>query len=139
MKNGLKKKSLGVYTVEFVLLATTFLFVVFMLIELGRIMYLLNAAGEVTRRGARVAVVCNIGAVGIVDEMAETYPNLTSQNVNITYLPAGCNQASCKTVTVALTGLTIDTVIGLSVNVPDFSTTLPRESLDSTTNSTTCN
>ena len=138
MKNGLKKKSLGVYTVEFVLLATAFLFVVFMLIELGRIMYLLNAAGEVTRRGARVAVVCNLGATGIVDAMATTYPNLTGQNVDITYLPAGCNQSSCQTVTIALTGLTIETVIGLSVNVPNFSTTLPRESLNSTTNSTTC-
>jgi Flp pilus assembly protein TadG len=138
MRQGIKKKNLGVYTIEFVLLATAFLFVIFMLIELGRIIYLLNAAGEVTRRGARVAVVCNIGAAGIVDAMATTYPNLTGQNVNISYLPAGCNQSSCQTVTVALTGLTIETVIGVSVNVPNFSTTLPRESLNSTTNSTTC-
>ena len=138
MKNTIKKNNLGVYTIEFVLLSTAFLFVIYMLFELGKVMYLLNAAGEVTRRGARVAVVCNIGAAGVVDEMVTIYPSLTSQNVNITYLPAGCNQASCQIVTVALTGLTIETVIGVTVNVPDFSTTLPRESLNSTINSAIC-
>lgn len=127
------KKVKGVYTVEFVMVSALFLLTVFMIMEVIRYMYLMNAASEITRRGARTAVVCDYNAAGIVDEMASRFPNLTGSNVNISYLPAGCDQSNCQTVTVSLTGLTT-TVIGLSINIPDFSTTLPRESMDSTLN-----
>lgn len=133
MKLNTIKKVKGVYTVEFVMVSALFLLTVFMIMEVIRYMYLMNAASEITRRGARTAVVCDYNAAGIVDEMASRFPNLTVSNVNISYLPAGCDQSNCQTVTVALTGLTT-TIIGLSLNIPDFSTTLPRESMDSTLN-----
>lgn len=137
MKRTQLKKNRGVYSIEFVLISALFLFTIFMLLNLSRIMYLMNAASEVTRRGARVAVVCDKDADGIFNEMSARFPNLVATNVNVTYLPAGCTQATCETVTVSLTGVT-DSIIGITVNFPNFSTTLPRESMDSTLNPTIC-
>lgn len=135
MNHLTKQKNRGVYTVEFTLVSALFLLTIFMVMEGIRYMYLMNAASEITRRGARLAVVCNIGSSGIISEMAARYPNLTAQNVTINYLPAGCNQGNCQTVTVKLAGLSTS-IIGVTANIPDFVTTLPRESLDSTTNPT---
>lgn len=135
MKHFARQKNRGVYTVEFTLVSALFLLTIFMVMEGIRYMYLMNAASEITRRGARLAVVCNIGSAGIVSEMASRFPNLTSQNVTINYLPAGCNQGNCQTVTVSLTGLST-TIAGVTANIPNFATTLPRESLDSNFNPT---
>jgi Flp pilus assembly protein TadG len=135
MKHLNRQKNKGVYTVEFTLVSALFLLTIFMVMEAIRYMYLMNAASEITRRGARLAVVCDVGAGGIVSEMAARFPNLTAQNVNINYLPPGCGQGNCQTVTVGLTGLST-TIVGVTVNIPNFTTTLPRESLNSTLNPT---
>ena len=120
---------------EFTLVSALFLLTIFMVMEGIGYMYLMNAASEITRRGARLAVVCNIGSAGIISEMASRYPNLTGQNVTINYLPAGCNQGNCQTVTVSLTGLST-TMAGVTASIPNFATTLPRESLNSNFNPT---
>ena len=133
MKYPNKKKVKGVYVVEFTLIVGLFLLTIFMVMEAITYMYLMNTASEVTRRGARIAVVCDIGAAGIVNDMVARYPNLTSQNVVVNYLPAGCNQSNCQTVTVRLTGLST-TIIGVNANIPNFATTLPRESMNSALN-----
>lgn len=133
MKHLHRQKNKGVYTVEFTLVSALFLLTIFMVMEAIGYMYLMNAGSEITRRGARLAVVCNIGAGGIVSEMASRYPNLTAQNVTITYLPAACTQSNCQTVTVALTGLST-TIAGVTANIPNFATTLPRESMNSSLN-----
>lgn len=135
MKHLNRQKNKGIYTVEFTLVSALFLLTIFMVMEAIRYMYLMNAASEVTRRGARLAVVCNIGSAGIISEMVSRYPNLTAQNVTINYLPAGCNQSNCQTVTVGLTGLST-TIAGVTANIPNFATTLPRESMDSSLNPT---
>lgn len=133
MKQYHRQKNRGVYTVEFTLVSALFLLTIFMVMEAIGYMYLMNAASEITRRGARLAVVCNIGSAGIISEMASRYPNLSAQNVTINYLPAGCNQGNCQTVTVRLTGLST-TIAGVTANIPNFATTLPRESMNSSLN-----
>ena len=133
MKHFNKQKTRGVYTVEFTLVIALFLLTIFMVMESIRYMYLMNAASEITRRGVRLAAVCNIGSPGIIKEMASRYPNLTAQNVTINYMPAGCNQGNCQTVTVRLTGLST-TIVGVNANIPPFLSTLPRESMNSTLN-----
>ena len=133
MKYLVKKKIKGVYTVEFTLVAGLFFLTIIMILEAVNYMFLMNTASEVTRRGARMAAVCNIGAAGIIREMTTRYPGLTAQNVTFNYLPAGCNQGNCQTVTVRLAGLNT-TIIGVNAIIPNFATTLPRESMNSTLN-----
>ena len=137
MKYLSKQKIKGVYVVEFTLIIGMFLLTIFMVMEIIAYMYLMNTASEVTRRGARLAVVCDIGAAGIVSQMAARYPNLTSQNVMIKYSPDGCNEGNCQTVRVGLKDLST-TIIGVTADVTtitrDFATTLPRESMNSALN-----
>ena len=137
MKYFSKQKNKGVYTVEFTLVIALFLLTIFMVMESVRYMYLMNAASEITRRGARMAVVCNIGAAGIIREMTSRYPGLNAvpekPNVIITYLPNPCTQVDCQTVRVQLTGLST-TIAGVTANIPNFATTLPRESMNSDLN-----
>ena len=128
-------KQMGVAAVEFALIASFFFAVLFGIIEMGRVLYYLNAATEATRLGARVAVVCDMNDSAIITRMQGMLPLLTDANVNVAYLPDPCTQANCQTVTVSITGLTINTFIPylpFSVSLPSFSSTLPRESLSST-------
>ena len=142
MKHFNIHKTSGVYTVEFTLVIALFLLTIFMVMESIRYMYLINAASEITRRGARLAVVCNIGAAGILKEMASRYPGLTAQNVIIGYSPKlpACTESDCQTVTVSLTGLSTTiagvtaTIAGVNPNILYFATSLPRESMNSTLN-----
>ena len=139
MKHLNKQKNKGVYTVEFTLVSALFLLTIFMVMEGIRYMYLMNAASEITRRGARMAAVCNIGAAGIIREMTTRYPGLTAQNVIIGYpqKPPACTESDCQTVKVSLKGLST-TIIGVTFDVTtitrDFATTLPRESMNSALN-----
>lgn len=135
MKHLTRQKNKGLYTIEFTLVSALFLLTIFMVMEAIGYMYLMNAASEITRRGARLAAVCNIGSAGIISEMALRYPYLTAQNVTITYLPNSCTQSNCQTVTVSLTGLST-TIAGVTANIPNFATTLPRESMNSNFNPT---
>jgi hypothetical protein len=67
--------------------------------------------------------------------MQQIRPNLTSGNINITYLPNGCNKSNCVFVRVSIANLQLTSnipVVGTVLNVPAFATTLPRESLEST-------
>lgn len=136
----------GVAAVEFALIASLFFAVLFGIIEIGRVLYYMNAATEATRLGARVAVVCDMNASAIKTRMQGMLPILTSASINVAYLPSGCSQATCETVTVSIIpgSLTVNTFIPFlpfSVAMPNFSSTLPRESLSSTAygNNTLCN
>ncbi|MES2181246.1 MAG: TadE/TadG family type IV pilus assembly protein [Pseudomonadota bacterium] len=133
-------------SVEFALIASLFFAVLFGIVEVGRVLYYLNAATEATRLGARVAVVCDMNASAIKTRMQGMLPILTNASINVAYLPSGCNQTTCETVTVSIIpgSLTVNTFIPFlpfSVTMPDFSSTLPRESLSSTAygNNTLCN
>ena len=134
----------GVAAVEFALLAPLFFAFLFGIIEMARVLYLMNAATEATRLGARVAVVCDkidynpATYTAIVSRMQDILPGLAATgDVNIEYGPAGCTQANCQTVSVSIIpgAFTINTFIPFlpfTVDLPAFKSTLPRESLSST-------
>ena len=58
MNGRLRQK--GVTTVEFAIIGTAFMIVLFGVIEVGRAVFTLNTLGETTRRAARIATVCPI-------------------------------------------------------------------------------
>jgi Flp pilus assembly protein TadG len=131
----------GAAAVEFALVVSVFLTLLFGVIEMSRVLFYMNTAAEATRLGARVAVVCDINAAAIRTRMRNMLGILSDANIDITYLPAGCDISSCQTVTVSIDqgqgALDIATYIPfvpLTVRMPAFSTTLPRESLSSANN-----
>lgn len=131
----------GVAAVEFALISGVFFTALLGVMEMGRMLWIWNAAVEATRLGARMAVVCDIGDVDIKTRMTQRVPNLLPSQISVTYQPNSCTSATCKSVNVALSGYVHQTIIPfvpLSVTLPPFSTTLRKEYMESTGNSV-CN
>lgn len=113
-------------------------------VEMGRLLWTVNAAVEATRLGARLAVVCDMHDPRITQRMTQVLPTLVSSAVVIDYLDPPhpdntCTRASCKAARVALQGVEHQTLLplpGLSLTLPALRTTLRRESMDSTTHET---
>jgi Flp pilus assembly protein TadG len=133
-------KQQGTAAVEFGLVAIVFFILLLGVVEMGRVLFTWNAAVEATRYGARVATVCDIDDTAVVDRMRRIMPNLTTGNINVEYQPTGCtkdgagNTTSCRWVKVSIEGFSVTThipVVSALLNLPPFTTTLPRESLDS--------
>ncbi|WP_031410087.1 TadE family protein [Thiomonas sp. FB-Cd] len=127
----------GSAIVEFALVAVLFFTVLLAIIDFGRILFQWNAAAEATRLGARMAVVCDVGDPSILAGMRNVLlnQNLTSAQLSVVYNPSGCTSSSCTSVTVSISGYQIPFIspfMGfLMPSVPAFSTTLPRESMQS--------
>lgn len=141
------QKQQGAAAVEFALVAIVFFMLLFGVMEMARILFTWNSAVEATRYGARVAAVCDIDKTKphteIVQRMQLIMPNLPADKVDVSYLPDSCNKDGtggnepCKWVKVAIEDLSVQTYIpsiGRLWDMPEFSTTLPRESLDSANN-----
>ena len=83
----------GVAAVEFAIISLLFFTILFAILEFGRMLYVYNTMQEVTRRGARTAVVRWIDQVPAVRSIAlfggASLPagaEVTQANINITYL-----------------------------------------------------
>jgi len=128
----------GSAIVEFALVALIFFTLLIGTMEFGRWLFTLNAANEATRLGARLAVVCSItDAPDIKVRMRQIANGIPAANMEINYMPAGCDAGNCKTVTVRLVGATFSPLIPLlggSYPIPQFSTSLPRELMNSAGN-----
>lgn len=127
----------GVTMVEFALVALIFFTLLLGVMEFGRWMYTLNAAGEATRLGARLAAVCDQNEPQIKERMREMLASLDDAQIAISYSPAGCTAASCRTVEVRLVDVYFTPLIpllGIEAPVPPFTTTLSRESMSSAGN-----
>ena len=132
----------GTAALEFALVAALFFTVLLGAMEMARLLWTWNAAAEATRLGARLAVVCDVNDAAIVTRMQQMLPALAPANVNIDYLDPGnpvntCNAATCKSVRVSLAGYTHVPMIPfapLSIPIPPFQTTLPREAMQSAGN-----
>jgi len=132
----------GVAAVEFALVAAVFFTILLGAMEMSRLLWTWNAAGEATRLGARLAVVCDMNDPSIVTRMQQMLPALQPANVTIAYLnppnaPNTCTAATCKSVRVTLAGYThvpIIPFVPLSIPIPPFQTTLPKEFMQSTGN-----
>ena len=103
--------------------------------EIGKVMYFFSTANESTRRASRLAAVCNKNAAVIANTITDRLPFLTADNVSIEYIPDSCTVANCKLITVSLTdAVYTSSIVPLSVTLPAFATTIPRESMDSSFN-----
>lgn len=129
---------LGATAVEFALIASAFFILLIGIMEVSRVLFYWNAATEATRLGARTAVVCDLNDSDIKNNMISLFPLLTAGDIAVNYLPAGCSAASCETITVSIVpGKSITTYIPFvpwTITMPEFSTTLPRESMQSAIN-----
>lgn len=127
----------GVAAVEFALIAAVLFTLLIGIMEFSRVLYYWNTATEATRLGARLAVVCDLNATAVKTKMQNMLGILNSSNISVQYIDKdgnSCDPDSCWSVTVNITGLTVSTLvplIPLNITMPPFSTTLPRESLDS--------
>lgn len=138
----------GAAVVEFALVSLLLFTLVFGVIEVGRMLWIWNAAVEATRLGARVAATCDLVALSPVNadnvvkkRMRDRLPELTASQVVVAYLPTNCSAATCQAVRVSLSGYEHQTLIPLlplKVTLPAFPTTLRREAMSSTGN-TACN
>lgn len=144
----------GLSTVEFALVANVGFIVILAVFEIGRAYFVCAALDEVTRRGARVAVVCPvndpaIGQMAIFNASGDTSPSslvagLTPGHIKVEYLdqdnnvvanpadPSGFIQI--RYVRVRVVGyqhkMAVPFVSGIAnFLMPEFSAILPRESL----------
>ena len=138
----------GTATVEFAIIASVMFMVLFAVIEFGRVMFVMNALDESTRRGARLAAVCPVGdpvpaQAAILagnDGVSVIAPDLTAANVAIAYLDVNgapvanpaLNLAAIRYVRTSIVGYRQRMLIPFimpSFLMPSFAATLPAESL----------
>lgn len=144
----MRKLQFGTTTVEFAIIGTVMMVIVFAVIEMGRALYTINVLTEAARRGARMAAVCPVGdpkpaSVAIFDSGSGTssvVPGLTTSNVQIQYLDVNgnvvanpsTNFSSIQYVRSSIVGFTLPLfipVINPTLNLTGFTATMPRESL----------
>ncbi len=89
------QKQRGVAAVEFALVAMLFFTILLAIIEIGRMLFIFNTMQEMTRRGAREAVVRWVDATSQADIKSiavfngtsmPANPYLTTANITLTYL-----------------------------------------------------
>lgn len=132
-----KASQAGAAAVEFAIIAALLFTLLLGMMEMARLLWTWNAAGEATRRGARMAVVCDLNESAITTRMQQMLPALEPGHITLTYLPSGCTDANCQTVRVTLAGYTHQPIIPfvpLSIPIPAFQTSLPREFMQSAGN-----
>ena len=138
----------GTTTVEFAIIGTVLMTVLFAMIEFGRALFVMNALTEVTRRAARVATVCPVndpagasaGVFGDGDGRSTVVNGLTTANLAIEYLDQAGNVVadpvggfgSIRYVRARIVNFTHQLVIPFvmpSIAMPAFPAVVPRESL----------
>ncbi|WP_223532443.1 TadE/TadG family type IV pilus assembly protein [Pseudomonas sp. BF-R-30] len=145
-----RKYMRGTYVVEFAIIGLLMFTLLFGVVEMGRLYFTVNALDEVVRRGARLAVVCDIDhsmirqrAIFNDDNDADTSQLIGGLNIDhlkLTYLDAnGAEVANPTTsdyairyVQLSLQDFDFNLFIpgfGVSITLPMFRATLPRESL----------
>jgi hypothetical protein len=137
----------GATTVEVAIVGLVAMITLFGVLEVGRLLFVFNALEEATRRGARVAQVCQVNDPRIAEIAAFSnggsstiVGGLTPGNIRVEYLdpdgqalndPMG-SYAFINFVRVSITGYTHQFLVPLvarSFNTPAFPTTLYAESL----------
>jgi hypothetical protein len=142
----------GLATVEFAVVAAVLMTVIIAVVDIGRLFYTAATLNESTRRGVRVAAVCPvndpaIARVAVFNTSGDSgtsvlVDGLDPSHVDVRYLdrngavvadPGGAGYGSIRYVRVSINGgFQLQTFIpGLSLVIPtpDFTATLPRESL----------
>ncbi len=139
---ALRRSQRGVAAVEFALIAGVLCTLLIGICEFARVLFYWNTASEAMRLGARVATVCDLNAPGIANNVTGLMPMIPASSVSVSYAPSGCTASTCSTVTVRISNLPVNTMIPfvpLTLTMPAFTTTLPRESLTSSSGGSACN
>lgn len=140
-KNHFEARSAaGAMTVEFAITSVILILLLMGVVEWARMLFYWNTAVEATRDAARTAVVCDLDAAAVRRRITTLLPMVAAADVDVQYLPAGCSAHAaplCETVTVSFRPevVIVKTYIPFvpfqSIAMPDFSTTLTTESLQS--------
>lgn len=133
----IRRPQRGATMVEFALVAMVFLSLLLATMEFGRWMFMLNAASEATRLGARTAAICDLDAPQIKARMRELLPEVSDEQIVVSYSPPACTAANCSTVEVRLSDVHFTPLvpfISADFAVPSFTTTLARELMNSAGN-----
>lgn len=138
----LRNSQRGMSSVEFAIVGAVFFTVLFAVVEFGRLMFVMNTLDEVTRRGARLAAVCpyTSEATTYVKNQAmfngTIVSGLTADMIEVDYLKDdGTNASALSNIFYVRVGITgyqhalLIPMLNLTVPVPDFSTTIPSESM----------
>lgn len=150
----MRRRHDGAATVEFALVMVLFLTFFLGVTDFARLLWTWNAANEATRWGARISVVCDTTADSknfVVSKMRIYLPQLTASDVNIDWYDAAstisttCDHRTCSGVSVSIQNLNFVwlspmKVVASSIQLPGFSTYLPREVMgqDPASNSVVC-
>lgn len=150
---NLRSKSLrnqsGLTTVEVAVVGMVLMVTIIGVLEVGRAFFVYNSLEEATRRGARMAAVCQPGAaaiaqIAVFNTSGSSGPSpliadLETSNINVTYhddlgapVNPGTNYLDISYVRVAIVNFEHEMFVpfvGSLFNTPAFATTLPRESL----------
>ena len=131
---GRPKAQAGTAAVEFAFVSIALFTLLIGITEFGRVLFYWNSAEEATRLGARIAVVCDKNDADIKVKMREIFPVVPADKILVDYEPVGCTIDSCQRVTVSIDGgvpiATYIPFVSLSLALPPFTTSLPRESMD---------
>ncbi|MNG09105.1 TadE-like protein [compost metagenome] len=145
-----KKRVGGVYVVEFAIIGLLLFIMLFGMLEMGRLLFTVNALTESVRRGARLASVCyvmhsDVRRRPVFAEVSESLSplinNLDYDDVVVRYLdangvvvalPTGAGYSLIRFVEVSITGFQMNLlipVVGGPITLQTFRSVLPRESL----------
>jgi hypothetical protein len=142
----MRARQKGVTTVEAAIVAMLALVILFAVLEIGRVFFVWNALEEATRRGARVAAVCQLNDPAIRQIASFTASGtpivngLSPANIELSYLDMNGNLLSdpvasfglINFVRVRIVNYTHQFLIPLfvtSYTAPPFTAVLPAESL----------
>jgi Flp pilus assembly protein TadG len=142
----MRARQKGITTVEAALVMLLALVTLFGVMEIARAMYVFNALEEATRRGARVAAVCQVNDPAIAQiasfnaSGSPVVSGLTPANILVQYIDFNGNVLAdpmaafgiINYVRVSIVNYTHQLLIPLfvsSLTVPSFAATIPAESL----------
>jgi hypothetical protein len=136
----------GGIMIEFALAFSLFCVAFLAVVEFSRLSLTWGAAAEATRRGARLASICEFGANQASLIRSQVRPLLTSSGqvdlgqrtdwLVIDYLPLGCGPDSCTMVDVRLNAVSVSLMVpGFSnaIPLPAFPARLTREAMRNST------
>lgn len=126
-----RRKTLGAAIIEFAIVSVVFFMLLIGIMEMGRVMFYWNTATELTRMGARMAVVCDRNDPDIAKKIADFYPLIPQNKVLVSYETIdGLVYVTVK-VAAGVPVVTYIPFVPLNLSLPEFSTTLTGESLRS--------
>jgi hypothetical protein len=147
----MRTRQRGTTTVEFAIIGALFFIILFGVVEIGRALFVWNGLADITRRAARIAAVCppndpEITRAAIYNAVTDgsdssVISGLNPEHVRLRYFdsdmavesnPATSGFSNVRYVQASIEGYTHQLMIPMMnaiLTPPDFSTTVPAESL----------